>query len=213
MATLVPVGKDNEAHLEITREVARRFNHLYGEVFPEPDSMIGEVPTLMGTDGSGKMSKSLNNCIYLSDDSNTLRKKVRSMYTDPKRVHADIPGTVEGNPVFQYLDAFSTDTTLVDELKTRYRSGSVGDGEVKDRLYETLDAFLAPIREKRADLESDRGYVDQVLVDGTARMKELSFESMKQVRKAMGLQGTWSRIRRSAEKREKQLAKAEKAKG
>jgi tryptophanyl-tRNA synthetase len=203
MATLVPVGKDNEAHLEITREIARRFNHLYGEVFPEPESLIGEVPTLMGTDGSSKMSKSLNNCIYLSDDANSLRKKVRSMYTDPKRIHANIPGNVEGNPVFQYLDAFCPDTTLVDELKERYRTGNVGDGEVKDRLYECLDDFLKPIRQRRTELESDRGYIDQVLVDGTAKMKELAFKNMKQARKAMGLQSNWNRIRRSAEKRQK----------
>ena len=202
-ATLVPVGKDNEAHLEITREIARKFNSLYGEVFPEPDSMIGTVPTLMGTDGSGKMSKSLNNCIYLSDDENTVRKKVKSMYTDPNRIHANIPGNVEGNPVFQYLDAFCENTPLVDELKMRYREGTVGDGEVKDTLFESLELFLAPLREKRSDIAEDRGYVDQVLVEGTAKMKELAFENMKNIRKSMGLQGNWNRIRRSAEKRSK----------
>lgn len=206
-ATLVPVGKDNEAHLEITREIARRFNNTYGEVFPEPESMIGTVPTLMGTDGSGKMSKSLNNCIYLSDDENTVRKKVRSMYTDPNRIHANIPGNVEGNPVFQYLDAFCKDTILVDELKERYRSGTVGDGEVKDTLFDSLELFLKPLREKRQTFSEDRGYIDQVLVDGTNKMKEIAFESMRDVRKAMGLQGNWNRIRRSAEKRAKKAAK------
>jgi tryptophanyl-tRNA synthetase len=205
MATLVPVGKDNEAHLEITREIARRFNHLYGEIFPEPESMIGNVPTLMGIDGSGKMSKSLNNCIYLSDDENTVRKKVKSMYTDPKRIHANIPGTVEGNPVFQYLDAFCEDLALVDGLKERYRAGTVGDGEVKDRLFEALETFLSPLRDKRYALADDRGYVDQVIVDGTAKMKELAFENMKNIRKAMGLHGNWNKIRRSAEKRSKKL--------
>ena len=202
-ATLVPVGKDNEAHLEITREIARRFNSLYGEVFPEPEALIGNVPTLMGIDGSGKMSKSLNNCIYLSDDENAVRKKVRSMYTDPNRIHAHIPGKVEGNPVFQYLDAFCQDTQLVNDLKDRYRTGNVGDGEVKDRLFEALEVFFKPIREKRKTFEDDRGYVDQVIVDGTAKMKELAFENMKDIRKAMGLQGNWNRIRRSAEKRSK----------
>lgn len=205
MATLVPVGKDNEAHLEITREIARRFNHLYGDVFPEPESLIGEVPTLMGTDGNSKMSKSLNNCIYLSDDANVLRKKVRSMYTDPKRIHADIPGRVEGNPVFQHLDAFCSDTALVNQLKERYRTGNVGDGEVKDHLYECLEDFLKPIRQRRSELESDRGYIEQVLVEGTAKMKELAFDNMKKARKAMGLQGNWNRIRRSAEKRQKRI--------
>jgi tryptophanyl-tRNA synthetase len=203
-ATLVPVGKDNEAHLEITREIARRFNHLYGEVFPEPEALIGDVPTLMGIDGSSKMSKSLNNCIYLSDDENTVRKKVRSMYTDPNRIHAHIPGKIEGNPVFQYLEAFCKDHLLVEDLKNRYRTGNVGDGEVKDRLFESLEIFFKPIREKRQALVEDRGYVDQVIVDGTTKMKEIAFENMKDVRKAMGLQGNWNRIRRSAEKRAKQ---------
>ena len=157
----------------------------------------------MGIDGSGKMSKSLNNCIYLSDDENAVRKKVRSMYTDPNRIHAHIPGKVEGNPVFQYLDAFCQDTQLVNDLKDRYRTGNVGDGEVKDRLFEALEVFFKPIREKRKTFEDDRGYVDQVIVDGTAKMKELAFENMKDIRKAMGLQGNWNRIRRSAEKRSK----------
>jgi tryptophanyl-tRNA synthetase len=204
-ATLVPVGKDNEAHLEITREIARKFNSLYGEVFPEPKSMIGNVPTLMGTDGSGKMSKSLNNCIYLSDDEATVRKKVKSMYTDPNRIHANIPGNVEGNPVFQYLDAFCEDTSLVEDLKCRYRAGTVGDGEVKDTLFESLELFLAPLREKRLIIAEDRGYVDHVLVEGTAKMKELAFDNMKNIRKAMGLQGNWNRIRRNAEKRNKRI--------
>ena len=118
-AHLVPVGKDNESHVEVTREVARRFNMLYGEVFPIPDVLIGEVPTLLGTDGQGKMSKSLGNTIYLSDDEKTVVKKVRGMYTDPKRVHADVPGTVEGNPVFQYHDAFNPDKAQVEDFKTR----------------------------------------------------------------------------------------------
>lgn len=203
MATLVPVGKDNEAHLEITREIARRFNHNYGEVFPEPESLIGEIPTLMGTDGGTKMSKSLDNCIYLSDDEATVRKKVRSMYTDPNRIRADIPGNVEGNPVFQYLDAFCTDEALVEELKGRYREGTVGDGEVKDRLFETLEAFLKPIREKRDALEADKGYVEQVILQGTEKMREVARENMNRVRKAMGLISNWNRIRRAVEKRQK----------
>lgn len=202
-ATLVPVGKDNEAHLEITREIARKFNSLYGEVFPEPESMIGDVPTLMGTDGSGKMSKSLNNCIYLSDDTSTVKKKVRSMYTDPNRIHADIPGTVEGNPVFQYLDAFSTQPSQVDELKNRYRSGSVGDGEVKDFLFAELENFLAPLREKRKDIEDDKGFVESVILEGTDYMRQMASETMKEVRKSMGLLGNWNRLRRTVEKRNK----------
>ena len=126
-ANLVPVGKDQASHLEVTREVARRFNSLYGEVLPEPDTLIGEVPTLVGTDGQAKMSKSLDNAIYLSDDAKTVEAKVRTMYTDPNRVRADIPGRVEGNPVFIYHDAFNPNVAEVDDLKDRYRQGKVGD--------------------------------------------------------------------------------------
>lgn len=120
--------------VEITREIARRFNNLYGEVFPIPEVMLSEVPTLVGTDGQAKMSKSLNNAIFLSDDPKTVEKKVRGMYTDPKRIRADIPGTVEGNPVFIYHDIFNPDRDEVDDLKARYRQGRVGDVEVKEKL-------------------------------------------------------------------------------
>ncbi|HRU94369.1 MAG TPA: tryptophan--tRNA ligase, partial [Anaerolineae bacterium] len=134
-AHLVPVGKDNEAHVEITREIARRFNRLYeAEVFPIPEVMIGDVPTLIGTDGQAKMSKSLGNAIMLSDDAKTVEEKVRSMYTDPNRVRADIPGRVEGNPVFIYHDAFNPNVDEVNDLKERYRQGKVGDVEVKRKL-------------------------------------------------------------------------------
>ncbi|MBF0245140.1 MAG: tryptophan--tRNA ligase, partial [Planctomycetes bacterium] len=205
-AHLVPVGKDNESHIEVTREIARRFNNLYGEVFPEPETLIGEVPTLMGTDGSTKMSKSLGNCVYLSDDMDAVRKKVKSMYTDPRRIHADIPGTVEGNPVFQYLDAFCRDGSLVAELKARYRAGTVGDGEVKDRLSEALEEFLGPISIRRREIEADKGYVDSVILEGTAGMRELARETMREVRKAMGLESNWNSLRRAAEKRMKKMS-------
>ncbi len=141
-ANLVPVGKDNEAHVEVTREIARRFNFLYGEVFPIPDVLIGEVPTLVGTDGQSKMSKSLENAIFLSDDEATVRQKVMAMFTDPNRVRADIPGTVEGNPVFIYHDAFNTNTEEVEDLKARYRQGKVGDVEVKQKLIAALEIVL-----------------------------------------------------------------------
>ena len=130
------------------------------------------------------------------------------MYTDPTRIRADIPGKVEGNPVFQYLVAFCQDINLVDELKLRYREGTVGDGEVKDRLFESLEDFFTPIREKRKSLEEDKGYVDQVISDGTERMREIAQDSMKKIRKAMGLYSNWNRIRRSAEKRRKKLEKS-----
>lgn len=121
-ANLVPVGKDQASHLEVTREIARRFNGLYGDTLPEPDTLIGDVPSLIGTDGQAKMSKSLDNAIYLSDDAKTVEQKVRGMYTDPARIRADIPGTVEGNPVFQYHDAFNPNVAEVNDLKDRYRT-------------------------------------------------------------------------------------------
>ena len=184
-ATLVPVGKDNEAHVEVSREIARRFNRLYGEVFPIPEALIGEVPTLVGTDGQAKMSKSLNNAIFLADDPSSVEAKVMRMYTDPKRVSADIPGTVEGNPVFSYHDAFNPDKAEVAELKERYRKGKVGDVEVKRKLIKALNQFLAPIRERRAQFS--RSTVEQLIVEGTRRARREAQETMSLVREAMGL--------------------------
>ena len=186
-ANLVPVGKDNVAHVEITREIARRFNRLYGEVFPIPDSLIGDVPTLVGTDGQAKMSKSLNNAISLSDDRETVEKKVRSMYTDPNRVRADIPGRVEGNPVFIYHDAFNPDVDEVDDLKERYTKGKVGDVEVKTKLAIALNNFLDPIRETRSKYMKNPALVDEILETGTRRMRREAQETMELVRDAMGM--------------------------
>ncbi len=186
-AHLVPVGKDNEAHVEVTREIARRFNHLYGEIFPIPDVMVGEVPSLVGTDGQAKMSKSLNNAIFLSDDEQTVNAKVRGMYTDPKRIRADIPGQVEGNPVFIYHDIFNRDVEEVEDLKTRYQAGKVGDVEVKSKLAAAINQFLGPIRERRSRYEADPGIVDEILVEGTRRMRREAAETMALVREAMGL--------------------------
>src|SRR6056297_361019 len=177
-ANLVPVGKDNESHVELTREIARRFNSLYGDVFPIPDVKVGEVPTLVGTDGSAKMSKSLGNTIFLSDDAKTVEKKVRGMYTDPKRIRADIPGRVEGNPVFIYHDIFNPDKAQVDDLKERYALGKVGDVEVKDKLAAALNNFLTPIRERRQDFAERKGFVDEVIYDGTVRMREEARETL-----------------------------------
>jgi tryptophanyl-tRNA synthetase len=186
-AHLVPVGKDNEAHVEVSREIARRFNRLYGEVFPEPQSLIGEVPTLVGTDGQAKMSKSLDNAIYLADDAKTVERKVRSMYTDPKRISADIPGTVEGNPVFIYHDAFNPDHDEVQDLKQRYRAGKVGDVEVKQKLARALNTFLDPLRERRARYAAGPAQVEEILREGTRRMQQEAQETMSLVRQAMGL--------------------------
>lgn len=197
-AHLVPVGKDNEAHVEITREIARRFNYLYGEVFPLPEVMVGEVPSLIGTDGQAKMSKSLGNAIFLSDDAKTVNRKVAGMYTDPKRISADIPGTVEGNPVFAYHDAFNPNLAEVEDLKTRYRLGKVGDVEVKEKLAAALNAFMEPIRERRAKYEVQKGLVEQVIYEGTLRASKEGEETVKAMRKAMGLTGLWNRISRRA---------------
>lgn len=188
-ADLVPVGKDNEAHVEISREIARRFNRLYGDVFPEPDSMIGDVPTLVGTDGQAKMSKSLGNAIFLSDDEKTVNQKVFSMYTDPNRVRADIPGRVEGNPVFIYHDAFNPDLDEVDDLKDRYRKGQVGDVEVKKKLAKAINSFLDPIRERRSELAAQPEIVEQVLFDGIKRTQARARETMEMVYDAMGMYG------------------------
>lgn len=186
-AHLVPVGKDNEAHVEVTREIARRFNHLYGEVFPIPDVLLGEVPTLVGTDGQGKMSKSRGNAIMLSDDPEQVNAKVKGMFTDPNRVRADIPGKVEGNPVFIYHDIFNPDKAEVDDLKARYRMGTVGDVEVKQKLAAALNGFLDPIRERRAHYSADPGLVEEVLAAGTRRMQQEAGKTMELVREAMGL--------------------------
>src|SRR2546430_8638087 len=166
-AHVVPVGKDNVPHVEVTREIARRFNNLYGDVFPEPDFLMADVPTLVGTDGQGKMSKSLGNTIYLSDDEATVRKKVGNMYTDPKRIRADIPGTVEGNPVFLYHDVFNPDKAQVEDLKARYRAGTVGDVEVKEKLAAAMNAFLDPMRERRARLAAHPAPLDPLIGEGT----------------------------------------------
>ncbi len=206
-AHLVPVGKDNLAHVEITRVIARRFNNLYGNVFPVPDALVPEIGTLVGTDGQAKMSKSLGNAILLSDDAKAVRKKVFSMYTDPNRISADIPGRVEGNPVFIYHDTFNPNIAEVDDLKERYRSGTVGDVEVKEKLNIAINNFLDPIRERRAEIEADSGYVDEVIFQGTLRADEEAKATLLAAKKAMGLTGVWNRIRRKAEKRRKRLAK------
>lgn len=202
-ANLVPVGKDNEAHVELTRELARRFNNLYGEVFPVPDVLIGEVPTLVGTDGGAKMSKSLDNTIYLSDDAATVEKKVRGMYTDPNRIRADIPGRTDGNPVFIYHTIFNQNREEVRDLTERYQAGTVGDVEVKEKLAEAINGFLEPLRERRAKYAAEKGIVDLVIYEGTQRMRLEARETLQAARKAMGLSGVWNSIRRKAEAAEK----------
>ena len=207
-AHLVPVGKDNESHVELTRQIARRFNNAYGEVFPLPDAYV-VGGTLVGTDGQAKMSKSLNNAIYLSDDARTVTKKVMGMYTDPNRVRSDVPGTVEGNPVFSYHDVFNPNQSEVEDLKERYRSGRVGDVEVKEKLATALNNFLEPTRERRARFEAQTGYVDELLFEGTLRAREEAKLTLLEAKKAMGLTGVWNKISRSAEKRRKKAEQPE----
>ncbi|MDR7554972.1 MAG: tryptophan--tRNA ligase [Armatimonadota bacterium] len=182
---IVPVGKDQASHLELTRELARRFNDTFAPVFPEPATLIGEVGTLPGTDGKAKMSKSLGNVIYLSDDPETVTQRVMRMYTDPKRIHPTDPGTVEGNPVFIYHDAFNADREEVEELKRRYRAGKVGDVEVKQRLARALNAFLDPIRERRARYAARPGLVEEIVVEGTRRAREIAGQTLAEAKEAM----------------------------
>jgi tryptophanyl-tRNA synthetase len=202
-AHLVPVGKDNEAHIELARDIARRFNQYYGEVFPLPEALLGETPTLIGTDGKGKMSKSAHNAIFLSDDAKTVEKKVKAMYTDPNRIHAHTPGTVEGNPVFVYHEVFNRHKDEVEDLKVRYREGRVGDVEVKDKLTMALNEFLEPIREKRKLFQEDKGLIEEIIYDGTERMNVLSQATLKEMRSAMGIGGAWNKISRVARERKK----------
>lgn len=182
---IVPVGKDQASHLELTREIARRFNELFAPVFPEPETLIGEVGTLPGTDGKAKMSKSVGNVIYLSDDAETVTHRVMRMYTDPKRIHPTDPGTVEGNPVFVYHDAFNANTAEVAELKERYRAGRVGDVEVKKRLAVALNAFLDPIRERRARFAARPEAVDEIVVEGSRRARAIAADTLERARAAM----------------------------
>lgn len=207
-AHIVPVGPDNLAQVEITREIARRFNQTYGEVFVEPTPMVGVERALIGTDGKGKMSKSAGNSILLSDDKKTLEKKIRKMYTDPKRVHADIPGTVEGNPVFEYHRVFNPDQAEVDELALRYTQGGVGDGEVKDRLVVAMTRFMEPLWERRAHYANQPDLLDDVLWEGTLSMQRLAAQTMREVRKAMGMSRTMDKLRKRMEKRARKATSA-----
>src|SRR5258708_1742852 len=184
-ANLVPVGEDQLPMIEQTREIVRKFNSLYGEVFVEPEALIGEVKRLPGIDGNAKMGKSLGNAIYLSDSEEELKKKVMGMYTDPKRIHPTDPGNPEGNPVFTYHEVFNKNKEEVEEFKTRYREGKIGDVEIKTRLFEVLNDFLKPIREKRKEYEGKDKELNKILEDGTQKAKKTAAETMQKVKKAM----------------------------
>ena len=182
----VPVGEDQVAHLELGREAVRRFNQFYGEVLVEAQPLLTSVPRLPGLDNR-KMSKSYGNTIDLSDDAEAVTKKVRQMYTDPKRVRADTPGTVEGNPVFMYHDAFNPNTAEVDDLKARYRAGTVGDVEVKTRLAAALNAHLEPLRERRRQVLAQPGAAREILIEGSKKARVVAQATMERVRDAVKL--------------------------
>ena len=182
-ADIVPVGKDQMHHLELAREIIRKFHSLYKkDIFVEPKPMLTEVSKLVGLDNR-KMSKSYGNFIALSDDEKTVKKKVFSMYTDPNRVSADVPGKVEGNPVFIYHDIFNPDKEEINDLKDRYRKGKVGDVEVKEKLTNALNAFLDPIREKRATLTDDD--VHRIIKEGAQKARQSAGRVMKKVKKTL----------------------------
>ncbi|MGV0001625.1 tryptophan--tRNA ligase [Limosilactobacillus fermentum] len=188
-ANLVPVGDDQEPMLEQAREIVRTFNSIYGEVLVEPEGVFppkgqGRIP---GLDGNAKMSKSLGNAIYLSDDEDTLKKKVMSMYTDPNHIHVEDPGQVEGNVVFTYLDIFDKDTAKVQELKDHYRHGGLGDVKIKRYLMEVLNAKLAPIRQRRAEFAKDLPTVMDILKAGSDRANQVAAQTLDEVKDAMGL--------------------------
>jgi tryptophanyl-tRNA synthetase len=212
-ATTVPAGEDQEPMLEVTRELVNRFNNTYGPVLVEPSIMLPEntaARRLPGTDGKEKMSKSLGNCIYLSDSADEVWKKVRSMYTDPQHLNVSDPGHVEGNAVFTYLDAFSTDQDFkdfwpeyqnLDELKEHYRRGGLGDMKCKKFLNEVLTRFLEPMRQRRHELEKDIPEVYNILRRGTEQARQVAAQTMDEVRRAMKIDyfNDTELIRRQAE--------------
>lgn len=185
-ADTVPVGEDQLPHVELSREIARRFNGLYGFTFPEPQPLLSTMPRLPGLDNR-TMHTSYGNQIYLKDTPEETERKVMSMYTDPTRLRATDPGHVEGNPVFTYLDAFDPDTEHVAELKERYRAGGVGDVEVKRYLAGVLNAALAPLRARRASLATHPERVLEILREGTRQARPLAQETISDAMQRMGL--------------------------
>ena len=188
-ASVIPVGEDQLPMIEQTREIVRSFNSIYGDVLVEPEAVLppstcGRLP---GLDGKAKMSKSLGNCIYLSDDADTLKKKVMSMYTDPDHIKVQDPGKIEGNTVFTYLDAFGTDKEAIEEMKQHYQRGGLGDVKVKRYLNEVLEAELAPIRARRAEFEKDIPAVYEMLRKGSEQARAVAAKTLKEVRDKIGI--------------------------
>ncbi|MBF5058619.1 tryptophan--tRNA ligase [Candidatus Neptunochlamydia vexilliferae] len=187
-ATLVPVGEDQKPMIEQTNEVVRAFNRTYKcDVLVEAKALIPKIARLPGIDGQAKMSKSLNNAIYLSDGPDKVAKKVKKMYTDPNHLRVEDPGKVEGNPVFSYLDAFGTDLEKIAELKTHYERGGLGDGTVKKYLLEVFLEFLEPIHKRRANFENDEAGVMEILKKGTEKANETASKTLSAVKRAIGV--------------------------
>lgn len=190
-ATTVPVGEDQLPMIEQAREIVRSFNTIYGkEILVEPKAVIpkGTIGRLPGTDGKAKMSKSIGNAIYLSDEADVIRQKVMSMYTDPNHIKVTDPGKVEGNTVFTYLDTFCTDKETLQEMKEHYMRGGLGDVKVKKYLNEILQAELEPIRNRRKEFEKDIPEVYKVLKEGSEKAREVAAETLRQVRETMGIE-------------------------
>ena len=189
-ATIIPVGDDQEPMLEQTREIVRTFNRVYNtDILVEPKGYFppkgqGRLP---GLDGNAKMSKSLGNAIYLSDDAKTVQKKVMSMYTDPNHIHVEDPGQVEGNTVFTYLDVFAPDKDKVAELKEQYQKGGLGDVKIKRYLNKVLEEELGPIRERREKFAQDPDAVYEMLLEGSKKANEVANQTLQEVREAIGL--------------------------
>lgn len=182
---IVPVGEDQIPMVEQTNEIVRRFNDIYGSVLKEAQVLVPKIARLPGTDGKAKMSKSLNNCIYLSDSEEEITKKVKGMYTDPNHLRVEDPGTVEGNPVFIYLDAFDEDTEGLEAMKDHYRRGGLGDSVVKKRLLSVLLEFLGPIRRRREDYAKDLSYIREMLKEGSSIAESVAADTLDLVKKAM----------------------------
>ncbi|MEL3904193.1 MAG: tryptophan--tRNA ligase [Treponemataceae bacterium] len=198
-ATTIPVGEDQLPMIEQAREIVRSFNALYGETLIEPKELLADNKAcgrLPGTDGKAKMSKSIGNCIYISDSADEIKKKVMGMFTDPNHLRVEDPGQVEGNPVFTYLDAFAkpehftefwSDYASLDEVKAHYQKGGLGDVKIKKFLNNVLQAELSPIREKRATLQNDIPHIYDILKAGTEKARAKAAETLVQVRHAMGI--------------------------
>jgi tryptophanyl-tRNA synthetase len=185
-ANLVPVGADQLPMIEQTSEIVEKFNRIYAPVLVKPEALLPKsITRLPGTDGTAKMGKSLGNAIFLADSSEVIKKKIMSMYTDPKHIHVADPGQVEGNPVFSYLDAFGTDKQVIADMKAHYAKGGLGDVKVKRYLNDVLQDFLEPIRTRREKLASNMDFVHQVIKDGTNTARQTAAQTMSDVRRAM----------------------------